>query len=168
MAQILYLWCKGSVVIAHRLSCSVACGILVPWPGIEPMSFALQGRFLTTGSSGKSPDRYFKLKVQTVRTCIQKVLSQVELKLQELEKLSYSCFTDMDSAFNLEILSPVWIQQKLEQTKAGISQWFYWGNFSQFYTYMRLYILKKAKQCSKALGIVHGKAYYNIIQLHRA
>lgn len=33
---------------------------------------------------------------------------------------------------------------------------------------MHLYILKKAKQCSKALGIVHGKAYYNIIQLHRA
>ena len=27
---ILYLRCKGSVVIAHRLSCSVACGILVP------------------------------------------------------------------------------------------------------------------------------------------
>ena len=52
--QILYLRCKDSVVAAHRLSCSVACGILVPWPGIEPMSFALQGRFLTTGPSGKS------------------------------------------------------------------------------------------------------------------
>ena len=27
----------GSIVVAHRLSCSVACGILVPRPGIEPL-----------------------------------------------------------------------------------------------------------------------------------
>ena len=33
----------------------LACGILVPRPGIEPSSPALQGRFLTTGSPGKSP-----------------------------------------------------------------------------------------------------------------
>ena len=46
----------GSVVVACRLSCPVACGILVPLPGIEPMSPALQGRFLTTGPPGKSPD----------------------------------------------------------------------------------------------------------------
>ena len=31
-----------------------ACGILVPWPGIEPESPALQGRLLTPGSPGKS------------------------------------------------------------------------------------------------------------------
>ena len=36
------------------LSCSVACGIFVPPPGIEPMSPALKGRFLTTGPPGKS------------------------------------------------------------------------------------------------------------------
>ena len=39
----------------HRLSCPAACGILVPWPGIEPTSPALQSRFLTTGPPGKSP-----------------------------------------------------------------------------------------------------------------
>ena len=33
----------------------MACGILVPQPGIEPMSPELQGGFLTTGSLGKSP-----------------------------------------------------------------------------------------------------------------
>lgn len=33
---------------------------------------------------------------------------------------------------------------------------------------MYLYILKKAKQCSKALGIVHNKVSCNIIQLNRA
>ena len=33
-----------------------ACGILAPWPGIEPMTPALEGRFLITGLQGKSPD----------------------------------------------------------------------------------------------------------------
>ena len=44
----------SSVVAAHRVSCSAACGILVPRPGIEPESPALQDRFLTTGPPGKS------------------------------------------------------------------------------------------------------------------
>ena len=35
--------------MALGLSWLVACGILVPWPGIETVSPALQGRFLTTG-----------------------------------------------------------------------------------------------------------------------
>ena len=43
-----------SLVAAHRLSCPTVCGILVPWPGIEPTSPALEGRFLTTGPPGKS------------------------------------------------------------------------------------------------------------------
>ena len=43
----------GSVVAVCGLRCSVACGILVPWPGIEPSSPALQGGFLT-GPPGKS------------------------------------------------------------------------------------------------------------------
>ena len=36
-------------------SCSVAYGVLVPQPGIKPVSPALQGRFFTTGPPGKSP-----------------------------------------------------------------------------------------------------------------
>ena len=44
----------GSVVVACRLSCPVACGTLVPQPGIEPTSPALEGGFLTTGPPGKS------------------------------------------------------------------------------------------------------------------
>ena len=35
-------------------SCGMACGILVPRPGIEPESPALEGGFLTTGPPGKS------------------------------------------------------------------------------------------------------------------
>ena len=36
--------------------CPVTCGILVPWPGIEPMLSASEGRVLTTGSPGKSQE----------------------------------------------------------------------------------------------------------------
>ena len=44
----------GSLVAARSLSCPTACGILVPRPGIEPVSLALEGGFLTTGPPGKS------------------------------------------------------------------------------------------------------------------
>ena len=40
--RLISLWRTGSVVAARRLSCHVACGILVPQPGIEPVSLALQ------------------------------------------------------------------------------------------------------------------------------
>ena len=43
-----------SPVVAHGHSCPVACGTLVPQPGIKPECPALQGRFLTTRPPGKS------------------------------------------------------------------------------------------------------------------
>ena len=51
------LWLFGSLVMVQWLSCPRACGILLPWPGMESMSPALKGRFLTTGPLGKS--QYF-------------------------------------------------------------------------------------------------------------
>ena len=36
---------SGSVVVAHGLSCPAARGTLVPQPGIEPTSPALEGGF---------------------------------------------------------------------------------------------------------------------------
>jgi len=39
--------------VASGLSCPTACGTLVPRPGIELTSPALQGRFLTTRPPGK-------------------------------------------------------------------------------------------------------------------
>ena len=45
---------RASVVGVHRLRCSEACEILVPWPGIKPSSPALQAGLLTSGPSGKS------------------------------------------------------------------------------------------------------------------
>ena len=47
-------------MVVCEFSCSVACGILVPQPGIEPVSLVLQGRFLTTGPPGKFQIRGFK------------------------------------------------------------------------------------------------------------
>ena len=40
--------------------CSRACGILVPWPGIKPLSPAWQGGVLTTGLPQKFPFIIFK------------------------------------------------------------------------------------------------------------
>ena len=50
----------GLVVAAFRHSCSVACGILTPQLGIEPVSPALEGGFLTTGPPGESLDPSFE------------------------------------------------------------------------------------------------------------
>ena len=36
-----------------------ACGILAPWPGIEPAPHALEGKVLTTGPPGKSSGYLF-------------------------------------------------------------------------------------------------------------
>ena len=44
----------GSVVTASGPSCCLACGILVPQSGIEPVFPALQSGFLTTETAGKS------------------------------------------------------------------------------------------------------------------
>ena len=45
--------------VAHGISCSKACRILVPPLGIEPTSPALNGRFLTTGPPTKSSTHGF-------------------------------------------------------------------------------------------------------------
>ena len=45
----------GSVVVVLGLSCSEPCGILVLQPGTEQMFPELEGRFLTTGTPGKTP-----------------------------------------------------------------------------------------------------------------
>ena len=50
----LSLWRVDSVVVASGLSCSVAYGILFSLPGMEPVSLAVEGGFLTTGPRGKS------------------------------------------------------------------------------------------------------------------
>ena len=45
----------GSVVAVHRLGCPETHRTLAPRPGMEPVSPALLGGFLTTGPPAKSP-----------------------------------------------------------------------------------------------------------------
>ena len=40
-------------IVARGLNCPIACGILVPQPGIKPVSPALEGGLLSTGPPGK-------------------------------------------------------------------------------------------------------------------
>ena len=47
----------GSAVVTHKPRCSAACGS--SRPGIEPLSPASVGRFLTTGPPGNSKNYYF-------------------------------------------------------------------------------------------------------------
>ena len=46
-----------------------ACGILIPWPGIEPTPSALEGKVLTTGLPGKSPVRKLWIGVLVTQLC---------------------------------------------------------------------------------------------------
>ena len=56
----------GSADLAHRLSCSIACGILIPRPGVEPVSPALAGGFLSTGPPRKSLETVLSLVCEQV------------------------------------------------------------------------------------------------------
>ena len=48
----------GSAAAKRGLSCPMACGILVPQPGIKPTFSAVEGGYLTTGPPGKSLNVY--------------------------------------------------------------------------------------------------------------
>ena len=48
------LWLLHAGLSSCGVCCSVACGILVPRPGIKPTSPALQGGFLSTRPPEKS------------------------------------------------------------------------------------------------------------------
>ena len=50
---VIYFWLHQVFVKVCGLSCPTACGILVPWPEIEPASSILEGWFLSTRPSGR-------------------------------------------------------------------------------------------------------------------
>jgi len=56
------LQCLDCLVAAHGLSCPVSCGILVPRPGIKPLSLALKGGLPTTRPPQKSQERLLRVK----------------------------------------------------------------------------------------------------------
>ena len=69
--------------VACRLSCSTLGGILVPRPGIKPMSPALQSRFLTTGPYQGSPSVKYILTTKKKGSwgCCIRILSPVGAEL---------------------------------------------------------------------------------------
>ena len=77
---------EPSVAVAFGLSCSAACGILVPWAGSKPASPALQVGFSTTGPPGKSLQQWLKkkkssltiLEVRSLKTVCQLGFSLLE------------------------------------------------------------------------------------------
>ena len=94
---------RGFIVVACGLSCSKACGILVPRLGIEPVSPALRSRFLTTGPPGSPPAR---------ETCFNS---------------SASVVLHWDSFVSQETLGNVWshfrLSQHGEEGITGLSLW---------------------------------------------
>ena len=81
---------SGPLAVASRFSCLVACGISVPWPGIEPMSPTLEGRFyalpLDQQGSFQSFDQtncYLFLKIYKIahfKTCGNFYLSKLSIR----------------------------------------------------------------------------------------
>ena len=67
----------GFSSVTHGLSCAKSCGVLVPRPGIESPSPALEGRFLTSGPPEKSLKWAFlsKISLQTLETISLKFFS---------------------------------------------------------------------------------------------
>ena len=49
------LWHAGSVVVAHRLGCPTACGILVPWSGIKPTVPCIGRQILNHWATREAP-----------------------------------------------------------------------------------------------------------------
>ena len=52
--KMLLICLHGILVVACGLTCPLHVGFLVPRPGIEPASPALEGRFLSPGPLGQS------------------------------------------------------------------------------------------------------------------
>lgn len=67
-----YFWLHSVLVVArglqsvwaHRFSWPTACGTLVHWSGIEPVSLVLEGGLLSTGPLGKSRSYLLSKKFQ--------------------------------------------------------------------------------------------------------
>ena len=59
------------MVAAHGLTCPGAGGILVPQPGVEPASPALEGRLFTPGPPGKSQYNQIKISLYSFMESLQ-------------------------------------------------------------------------------------------------
>ena len=103
---------EGSEVVAHRLSCSVACGIF-----LDPSTLALAGRFLSTEPPGKPcttttpPPFFFKRNLcfkDFSHTVLWSKIEALEIRLLEFES-HFGCSVTLFKSLNqfLPIFSTV-------------------------------------------------------------
>ena len=98
----LLLQSMGTVVPALRLSCPEARGILVPQPGIEPISPALESRFLTTGPPGKFLNILF----------LREKVMMIPVMLKVYSNLLHHPLPQKESASLPSLLRPKVVQEK--------------------------------------------------------
>ena len=89
----------GSVVEVHGLSCPSACGILVPRPGIEPMSSVLAGGFLTPGPQGNPETIKILQRVGQKSMRIEYLLAQIGTNVFK----TFLCLVMYNSFWELKI-----------------------------------------------------------------
>ena len=81
------------------LNCSMPCGILVPQPGMEPMSPG-QGRLLSTGPPGKYHGCFFlgKFQAKALPHLLTSYLYSYIMTINGLIFLLYKCVTIKEKA----------------------------------------------------------------------
>ena len=96
---------QASAVVASGLSSFAASGILVPWPGIEPKSPALQGGVLNTGPSWiyfYTGQRFRKIHDNNFGICsCNRIISALYDSYQESifkEIINWACWIPWNSA----------------------------------------------------------------------
>ena len=76
-----YLGRHWVLVVACGLSCSMVCGVLGPWPGMEPSSSALEDGFLTPGPPRKSQSHFLFLSLLPIFFLTPSLISDTRRQL---------------------------------------------------------------------------------------
>ena len=114
----------GSVVVAPELSCPAGCGILVPWPRIEPVSPALEGGLLKPGRWGKSPYQFLShLLFIQIKSYINPHVNRLPKKKKKKGK--QSCFfwkeAEWESGDPGPAPAPVRIHRTVQNTRISVA-----------------------------------------------
>ena len=137
----------GTVLVVHGLSCPTACGILLPAPGIEPMSPALSGGFLTTQPPGKShPLIFLRRKSRMQKWCsLSRACSPVHSAMPTT--FLQPCEMSLTGQVGWWVLSyienMIW-EKQLRRTRRGrremkrLSTLHYFYNFLWVYNYFKI------------------------------
>ena len=96
----------GSVVVEHKLRCSLVWGILAPWVGIESMSPALAGGFLTSGPPAKPWGIWFCIVNYSISTFNNRCVLATSLRDFQILMLPFYSLDILKSS--LLLVSLIW------------------------------------------------------------